>query len=226
MNEQNIDKLFRETLAGHQQAPPAELLEKLEIGLVQQRRSAWFRFARVAAALAVIAVSVYLLANLSSSSESPGEITINNQSSGDLVPLVQPAPIESTLEEPPVIADRIAPSVQLAVKETTLQVEVAEPDQPAPQTDEALIAADEVTKKPQRSKIIITYKKADKKTTVPEPSTLAEAPPKQQMPQKKNKFWRKAKMVDPSFTLAGLRATKDQLLAINKREKNKESKPN
>jgi hypothetical protein len=226
MNEQNIDKLFRETLAGHQQAPPAELLEKLEIGLVRQRRSAWFQFARVAAALVVIAVSVYLLTNLGSSSESPREITTKNQPSGDLVPLVQPAPIESTLEEPPVIADRIVPSVQLAAKETTLPVEVAEPDQPAPQTDKAVFAADEVREKPQRFKITITYKKADQITKAPEPSTLAKAPPKQQKSKKKNKFWHKAKMVDPSFTLAGLRATKDQLLAINKREKNKESKPN
>ena len=226
MNEQNIDKLFRETLAGHQQDPPAELLEKLDIGLVQRRRSAWIQFARVAAALGVIAVSVYLLTDLSSSSESPGTITTKIQPSGDLVPLVQPAPLESSLEEPTVIADRIAPSVQVPANENTLPVDIAKPDQPVPQTDEALVAADKVTEKPQRSKITITYKKADKKTEVPETSTLAKATPKQQKSKKKNKFWRKAKMVDPSFTLAGLRATKDQLLAINKREKNKESKPN
>ena len=59
MNEQKFDELFREKLANFSQAPSAGASSRLNDLLTAKKRRAGWKFARLAAAILLVAVSVY-----------------------------------------------------------------------------------------------------------------------------------------------------------------------
>ena len=224
MNEQNFDRLFKEKLTGHLQSPPVELVEKLEAKLAQRRRSAWMQFARVAAVFALLAVSVYLLNHLNtpnSSQVATHEKVADEQPSEQrpqyqAIDIIEPAPIKSSLT---------GQSVENPTRIASVAPKTAEPERKLEKEVES--DKEKVMQEPERHKVIITYKRtAQKPVPTEEPALVMEEQPKKKS-KKGKKFWRKAKMVDyQSFTLAGIRSTKDQLFAINKKDKTKGTKPN
>ncbi len=68
MNDRGLDGLFRERLEGYQKKPSEAAWGKLEGNLKSHKKVAWWKFVRVAAAVALIASSVYVF-----------NIWINNQ---------------------------------------------------------------------------------------------------------------------------------------------------
>ncbi len=233
MNEQNFDRLFREKLAGYSQSPPAGLAKEIEHQLVQQKRKAWWQFARVAAALALIAASVYLLTFLNSSPVQTNQIAGNKQSVNIPTPLMEPELNQTSFIEPPALVERITPipqsksnRISQPMEKTKSPVGASEPKSEIheSQAEDVLVSQVEEIGKTEKYKVTIIYKKASRGSGESQELAQVQPPESQQKTKNRKKFWRKAKMVDPSFTLAGLRATKDQLLAINKKEK--ESKPN
>ncbi len=243
MKEQDFDRLFRDNLAGYQQTPPSALSEKLEQKLKNRRRGAWLQFSRLAAVLVVIAICVYLVSIWRAGQlAEPISPIAHNQPQAispiedkQLVPetIELPAPViesQPTLEVKPEVSKRETPqpkeSNSLEKNKTTTH-SPSEPEaqmQPVNDAIELTEANGNVEQEAvKRGKVTITYKKA----TPPPPTQMA----LKEQPEKKakglNRLWKRAQKVDyQNISLAAIRATKDELLAINKKDKNKQTKPN
>ena len=232
MNEQNFDRLFKDKLAGHLQSPPGELASKLEAKLDQHRRSAWIQFARVAAAFTLIAASVYLLNILNS--QPSNQIATHNVVPVTPIPPVKEKPVKTPDEEdrnmilneltvaPAATSIADLPLENLVVSNTPKPQKPENIEPPVPEETE--VTNEIHTDKPERPKITITYKRSAKKSEPQNEPMPALQPQTEKKSRQRKKIWRRAKMVD--YTLAGIRATKDQLLAINRKDKNKGTKPN
>ncbi len=60
MNDQGLDKLFKDRLEGIEENPPVAAWDRLDAQLQGRKQKAWWQFARVAAVLVLIACSVIL----------------------------------------------------------------------------------------------------------------------------------------------------------------------
>jgi len=232
MNEQNFDKLFRERLSGFSQAPPPGALEKINHQLKRRHQKAWVKFSRLAAVLTLIAISVYMIGYLSDQ---------KNERPTSRIAVKQPE-IPAQTAEPSNSHERLGTQgirklhdlenidlprqQQIAVLKTVPfnEEEKAGSQQIEGQTINTIADNQAEINKPKRPKVTITYKRG------PDPAA-SEALAVQDQPKSKSESIRKilktVQIVDyQNLSLAGIRATKDQLLAINKKDKNKETKPN
>ena len=77
MNDRGLDRLFRERLQDFQTAPSGATWNKLETKLASRKKALWWKLIPVAAALALIALSVYVITvwNVDSSVNNLGEIS-------------------------------------------------------------------------------------------------------------------------------------------------------
>lgn len=240
MKEQSFDKLFRDKLTGFTLTPPQGAGEQLNARLNQHQYRVWLKFSRVAAALVLLAVCVYLINNKTEQSEEIIAQEINDPTTGK-------TPI-NTESVPPLVSDRKTDIIEVKDEKTPADKKVISQPQDELQLDkeqpielfaeeptvvaepklpeafaEKVATEDTETAEPKRSKVTITYIRSD-----PAPAQeLAMQDQVNQKPSGLKKLWKKAQMVDyQSFSLAGIRATKDELLAINKKDKTKETNPN
>jgi hypothetical protein len=237
MNEQEFEKLFRDRLTSFSQTPPAGVVDKINDKLKQRRKKVWVKLSRLAAALALIAISTYLIGTHGNPDNqgSTSNIVVNQPEvsvkaanpdtqvkSHDVKAIGQ----ESTTEhrkvaggnEPPALVKRIDQPQQSEMQlMDQREITVAE-------LVNAVADGLTVPGKSQRSKVTITYKKGG---ADPEDPKLALQDQPRRKPMGIRSILKTAIIVDNhDISLAGIRATKDQLLAINKKEKNKDTKPN
>lgn len=249
MKEQSFDKLFRDKLTGFTLTPPQGAGEQLNARLNQHQYRVWLKFSRVAAALVLLAVCVYLINNKTEQLEEIIAQEINDGMVKSPVedPTTGKTPI-NTESVPPLVSDRKTDILEVKDEKTPADKKVISQPQDELQLDkeqpielfaeeptvvaepklpvafaEKVATEDTETAEPKRSKVTITYIRSD-----PAPDQeLAMQDQGNQKPSGLKKLWKKAQMVDyQSFSLAGIRATKDELLAINKKDKTKETNPN
>jgi len=267
MNEQRFDELFRDKLENYSEMPSPEAFTKLDSKLNERKRGAWLNFAKLAAALIIVAVSVYIVRSWDNAppTQITEQTTYHNleQSSGDLKENLQTpsafpeandpdkfyetidqesadvskkpikaksekansqfevlepknAPEQKTKNQSKAVQDISSPALALAKESPELlDIEQLEP------SDQQNLSETESVKIP-RPKVTITYKKSP---APPEPTLALEAQSNQQ-PKGLKKVWRKAVSNYGEISLAGIRGTKDQLLAFERKNKTKESKSN
>ena len=261
MNEQRLDELFRDKLENYSEIPSPGALNKLNSKLNERKRGAWLNFAKLAAALIVIAVSVYIVQDWDNAQPTPiteqTSYTNPEQGPDNLKEKLQTTSDQNKLDETtnknPVAVNRQTGKTKN--DEATSQIKVPElkeiPEQKsenhskpvqdisaptltlAKESPEVLdIEQIEATESPQnlsaesvkisRSKVTITYKRSP---TPPEPTLALDAQTNEQ-PKGLKKVWRKAVSNYGEISLAGIRGTKDQLLAFERKNKTKESKSN
>lgn len=244
MNEQQFDKLFQNKLVDYSQMPSEEALRKLDTSFNRRHRGVWLQFSKVAATLLILAVSIYLIGNWNHQTEEKVAIISKEDISNSTTPTpmaadsvktgiksdittpgkLDPKPSGSTLisnneVKPDPGPPEKSPASEFNEKTNAMEnslavdlpVKIKQPDQSTTPKEE-----------PAGQKVTITYKRSS-------PSSSPELASKEQDPQESKGLkglWRKAVQVDQyNISLAGIRATKDELLAINRRGKNKETKP-
>lgn len=261
MNEQRLDELFREKLAGYFEVPPPEAGKKLNNQLKKQKRNIWIQFVRLAAALALIAISVYVVRswNDSANNDYIQQATTSTESARNATEEIpQPGTALSeksgtqkintpTPKEPGVNTPIKETHVQNSTKPPEHQLPVSEVAQPAlalinkpkdvsrdesigkplenEQVTDSVTSTSEPLKpsKPSKPKVTITYIKSPAR---PEP-TLALQTPSENKTKGFKRLWRKAQRINYNdISLAGIRGTKDQILAFDRKDKTKESKSN
>ena len=255
MNEQRFDEIFREKLTEYSEMPSPEAGKKLSKKLKERKRSVWIQFTRLAAALILIAVSVYVvqswndtphdeLAQQTTSStvpaknveeeeipQTPTALSVNPSLQEFSISKTEEPSIEKNSEEPRTNINVTPPEPQpvSVVTKPTLALNYEHDD---PLKDEGIGDSLETEQdldletknlKPSKSKVTITYKRSP---ASPEP-TLALQDSSVQKTKGLKKLWRKAQSLRYNdISLAGIRGTKDQILAFDRKDKNKESKSN
>ena len=254
MNEQRFDEIFREKLTGYSEMPSPEAGKKLSKQLKERKRSVWIQFTRLAAALTLIAVSVYVvqswndtphdeLAQQTTSStvpaknvekqipQTPTALSVNPSSQEFSISKTEEPSIEKNSEEPSTIKNVNPPEhqpVSVVTKPTlalTNEHDDLLKDERVGDSLETEQASDLENKKlkPSKSKVTITYKRSP---ASPEP-TLALQDSSEHKTKGLKKLWRKAQSLRYNdISLAGIRGTKDQILAFDRKDKTKESKSN
>lgn len=255
MNEQRLDELFREKLAGYSEVPPPEAGKKLNNQLVKQKRNVWIQLVRVAAALVLIAISVYVVRswNDTANDDSIQQATTSTESARNATeeipqpgtPLSEKSGTQKintlTPKEPGGKTPIKETNVQNSTKPSEHQLPVSELAQPAlalinnpkdvsrdesngePIENEQVIDSVTSISKPSKPKVTITYIKSP---APPEP-TLALQTPSENKTKGFKRLWRKAQRINYNdISLAGIRGTKDQILAFDRKDKTKESKSN
>jgi hypothetical protein len=253
MNEQRFDEIFREKLTGYSEMPSPEAGKKLSKKLKERKRSVWIQFTRLAAALTLIAVSVYVV---QSWNDTPSD-ELAQQTTSSIVPAKN---VEEQIPQTPTalsvnpssqefsISKTAEPSIEKNSEEpSTNNVTPPEPQPVSVVTTPTLALTNEhddllkderigdlleteqdselETKnlKPSKPKVTITYKRSP---ASPEP-TLALQDSSEYKTKGLKKLWRKAQNLRYNdISLAGIRGTKDQILAFDRKDKNKESKSN
>jgi hypothetical protein len=243
MNEQQFDKLFQKKLVDYSQMPSEEALKKLDSRINRRHRGVVIQFSKVAATLLILAVSIYLIGNRNQQTEEKVAVISKEDISNSTTPTpmaadsvktgtksdittprkLDPKPSGSTLisnneVKPDPGSPEKSPAGEFNEKTNAMEnslavdlpVKIKQPDQTATLKQE-----------PVRQKVTITYKRS---LASPNPELASN-----EQDQRKNKilkgFWKTAVQVDQNISLAGIRATKDELLAINRRGKIKETKP-
>ena len=242
MNEQKFDEIFRDKLSGYSQQPTGEALQKLNSRFTARKRRAWLQFARLAAVLLLVAISIYVVNVVNSDDTADGleiaEVTPEfseiirldtlriSAPATDAIAQNQPEekdvsnisesnnPVKSTSNPAPTseIESSATPEAMLATVEETANPLLEETGDQEPDLNITEGQEPVTTKR----KVTITYKKS------PEPPNpmLALQEDDKNKDKRLKRIWRS---ISPgAFTLAGIRATKDQLVAINKKNKNKE----
>jgi hypothetical protein len=250
MNEQKFDELFREKLANFSQAPSTGASNQLNDLLAIRKRRAGWKFARLAAAILLVAVSVYSIHRWTKTAADDGVAAIAeivDDSPSPKRPQTQTrAPevadkVEATTNSSPVqVPDREssvasngsnkpqpANTANDAVKPQPSPLAAAKTVAPEPSSEDmSTIISEEATAPsleteavtPKRQKVTITYKKS----AAPPDPTLAMTPePQQKNSGRLKRIWKNLNPGD--ISLAGFRATKDQILVINKRAKDSKS---
>ncbi|GJM27963.1 MAG: hypothetical protein DHS20C17_05980 [Cyclobacteriaceae bacterium] len=249
MNEQQFDKLFRSKLADHTRIPSETALDKLDKALNQHNRGIWVPVGKVAATLLLIAVSTFMVSKwryhegntlpVVSNQELITPVVIDPSSKADTASVNTRKKLTITSSK---LAQAPAKSAAAVTKrkhepETNQEFQQSQVEAPhqvtkemvsdvAVEPEENLQAATEINE-PSRPRVTITYKRS---TSIPEPNLALQQQdqeaPKVEKGSGLKGLWRKAARVDyQNISLAGIRATKDELLAINKRSKNKDNKP-
>ena len=243
MNEQKFDEMFREKLSNYSEMPSLEAGKKLSVKQTQRKHSAWVQFAKLAAAIALIAVSVYALSNWNSNTpdETPTQIVskmpvTTGHSTNEISQAVTPSSLisdkkkpETSSQEDPVVNNDHLDNV--AQKSTVIQT-IAEipdilneentggPSEIQQDTDQVL---DLTVPSQPTPKVTITYKKSPD----PPETMLAIQSQGETRSRMLKKLWAKAQSINfNEVSLASIRGTKDELLAIDRKSKTKESKSN
>ena len=254
MNEQRFDKIFREKLTGYSEMPSPEAGKKLSKKLKERKRSVWIQFTRLAAALTLIAVSVYVvqswndtphdeLAQQTTSStvpaknaeeqiqQTPTALSVNPSSQEFSISKTEETSIEKNSEEPSTnknvknpehqpVSVVTKPTLALTNEHDDLLEDERMGDSLETEQDSDL---ETIKIKPSKSKVTITYKRSP---ASPEP-TLALQDSSEHKTKGLKKLWRKAQSFRYNdISLAGIRGAKDQILAVDRKDKNKESKSN
>jgi hypothetical protein len=223
--------------------PSLEAGKKLSVKQAQRKHSAWVQFAKLAAVIALIAVSVYAVNNWNNNTpdETPTQIVskkpvTTGHSTNELSQATTPSslisnkkkPETSSQEDPEVNNDHLD---KVAQKSTVIQTTAEIPDilneentgglsEIQQDTDQVL---DLTVPSQPRPKVTITYKKS---SDPPEP-TLAIQSQGETRSRMLKKLWTKAQNINfNEVSLASIRGTKDELLAIDRKSKPKESKSN
>jgi hypothetical protein len=244
MNEQKFDKIFRDKLSGYSKEPAAEAFEKLESRFATKNRRARAQFSKLAATLLLVAISVYTVNRWNNESEKrESNISVlepnnsddftsdiaristpeseNIASSRPEVHTVEPQISEEKEEIPTVsLLTSNAKTEKLQEPAGTIDALAQAKESPpalleAPMDQEQTIETSG-PEQPSTHKVTITYKKS------PEPPNPMLALQKEQSNngRRLKRIW---KSITPGdISLAGIRATKDQLLAVNKKNKKKE----
>ena len=250
MNEQNIDKLFKEKLANYSKTPSADASNKLNDMFAARKRSIGWKFARFAATILLVAVSLYAVHRWSTTGtvDSPEPIAKTIESPAQQLPEIN-SPIATNeekatnyssstdLESPKVtqpnnesITDsgKTSPIVVNEAPSTAIALNSSEPvkieNKKIAEEHELTIEAETQTLPSEETPTPVRQKVTItyKKSSNPTDPMLALQPePKQKNNGRLKKIWKNLNPGD--ISLAGLRTTKDQILVINKRAKDTKS---
>lgn len=247
MNEQRLDEMFREKLAGYSEMPSPEAGRKLSNRLKEQKRGVWIQFARLAAVIALIAVSVYVVQSWNDTAQDEGVpqvMSINKpaKNAGKEMPQPDQALLEKSSTQKINTPDFEEQGVNNLIKESSIINTHKQPERQRPVSEVAeptLALTDEhkdILKNESIGKSPDTEQVSDPETETLIPSKpkvtityiKSPAPPEptlalQTTPEKKSKgfkrLWRKAQRINYNdISLAGIRAKKDQLLAFNRKK--------
>lgn len=243
MNEQRFDEMFKEKLANYSEMPSPEAGKKLSVKQYERKRNTWVQFARLAAVIALIAVSVYAVSNWNDNTqdETATQIVakkpVNTGHSTNEIPQVATPSSEkpdrqkpdTSIPEDPVVSnphpDKVAqkntvipPSAEAS---DTLNKENSEGASEIQQDKDHVL--DLTVPSQPRPQVTITYKKSP---NPPEPMLVIQSQGETRSRMLK-KLWVKAQSINfNEVSLASIRGTKDELLAIDRKSKTKESKSN
>jgi len=231
--------------------PSSVVGKKLDAKLKEKNRGVWIKFIRLAAALILVAVSVYVVRSwnhvpleestfqvVNDAEPTKNEAIPIPHNSTDLseepnLPLVNATEPIEPIEDMPVKQEvqtsskpskheplKIVPGPTLAVTDQTDGIiEEKETNEPP----ESLTTQEIEDLNASRPKVTITYKRSP---ASPE-RTLTQHDPSDKKTKGLKKLWRKAQSFhNNDLSLAGIRGTKDEILAFDKKEKTKESKSN
>jgi len=239
MNEQQFDELFSSKLKGLTQTPSDRALEQINQKIYRRRRIIWINYGKIAAVVLIVAISIGIVNQWDPieverpitdktiapiPSVAPPERMITEGPKKEKLPVIKqqpaeniPAPVEETIHTKNTATTTVKVDEGSQIKQKVLLSESGVSVKQAAETGP--IGVTQNAQADEKKKVTITYIRSSTTET-----PLAEA----EQPTKSNgikKLWKKAVVNQSSFSLATIRATKDELLAINRKGKPSDNKP-